>query len=94
MNPFGSTDGNDEEREQKHPYNTNLCVEQEQIDDLAVMSREYERQEAARMTSRVRPDNDSNKSRETTEPYINELIPVNHHPPRRHQTHHARGRGR
>jgi hypothetical protein len=65
--------------------------EQEQIDDLAVMSREYERQEAARMASRARLDS---KSKETTEPYINELIPVNHHAPRRHPGHHVRGRGR
>ncbi|KAL4952776.1 hypothetical protein BDW69DRAFT_195398 [Aspergillus filifer] len=39
----------------------------EQINDLAIMSREYERQEALRMTG------DSNAQ---SEPYINEIIPV------------------
>ncbi|KAL4785715.1 hypothetical protein BJX76DRAFT_355933 [Aspergillus varians] len=39
----------------------------EQINDLAVMSREYERQETLRMAG------DSNSQ---SEPYINEIIPV------------------
>ncbi|KAL1962085.1 hypothetical protein VTN77DRAFT_613 [Rasamsonia byssochlamydoides] len=52
----------------------------EQINDLAVMSREYERQEAARMTNRACVDN---AGRQSSEPYINEIIPVNQRPPRR-----------
>ncbi|KAI9374790.1 hypothetical protein BJX61DRAFT_259072 [Aspergillus egyptiacus] len=39
----------------------------EQINDLAVMSREYERQETLRMAGDSNPD---------SEPYINEIIPV------------------
>ncbi|KAL4768160.1 hypothetical protein BDW60DRAFT_133925 [Aspergillus nidulans var. acristatus] len=48
----------------------------EQINDLAIMSREYERQEALRMAG------DSNSQ---SEPYINEIIPVRlpSGPPRR-----------
>lgn len=53
---------------------------QEQINDLAVMSREYERQEAARMSSRACGDG---TSRQSSEPYINEIIPVNQRPRRR-----------
>ncbi|KAL1987884.1 hypothetical protein VTN96DRAFT_1868 [Rasamsonia emersonii] len=52
----------------------------EQINDLAVMSREYERQEAARMSSRACGDG---TSRQSSEPYINEIIPVNQRPRRR-----------
>ncbi|KAJ5793617.1 hypothetical protein N7457_000216 [Penicillium paradoxum] len=44
----------------------------EQIDDLMVMSREYEKQEATRMAH-----NASNDSSGTQEPYINEIIPIN-----------------
>ncbi|BDD56969.1 hypothetical protein MAP00_002383 [Monascus purpureus] len=42
----------------------------EQIDDLAAMSREYERQETVRMAG----NNGNFDSR--SEPYINEIIPV------------------
>jgi hypothetical protein len=45
----------------------------EQINDLAVMSREYERQEAARMANHAGVEG---TARHTAEPYINELIPV------------------
>lgn len=45
---------------------------QEQIDDLAVMSREYEKQEAVRMTGQSVTGNVNND-----EPYINEIIPMN-----------------
>ncbi|KAL4810265.1 hypothetical protein BDV18DRAFT_130631 [Aspergillus unguis] len=58
----------------------------EQINDLAVMSREYERQEALRMAG------DSNPQ---SEPYINEIIPVrlSSGPPRRRGDYDSR-RGR
>lgn len=46
---------------------------QEQIDDLAVMSREYERQEALRMAGDASADSSSREA----EPYINEIVPVN-----------------
>ncbi|PLB52872.1 hypothetical protein P170DRAFT_434598 [Aspergillus steynii IBT 23096] len=44
----------------------------EQIDDLAVMSREYERQESLRMTG----DSIIDRSARQSEPYINEIVPV------------------
>ncbi|KAJ5239482.1 hypothetical protein N7468_004101 [Penicillium chermesinum] len=47
---------------------------QEQIDDLAAMSREYEKQEALRMTQNA--SNAGNDPSRHSEPYINELIPV------------------
>jgi hypothetical protein len=52
---------------------------QEQIDDLAAMSREYEKQEALRMTNQ-------NAGHDThDEPYINELIPVDPNRSRRRE---------
>ncbi|KAL2800909.1 hypothetical protein BJX66DRAFT_102371 [Aspergillus keveii] len=59
----------------------------EQINDLAVMSREYERQETLRMAG------DSNSQ---AEPYINEIIPVRliTGPPRRRPGEYGSGRGR
>ncbi|KAJ5808347.1 hypothetical protein N7474_009616 [Penicillium riverlandense] len=59
--------------------------EQEQIDDLAAMSREYEKQEAVRMTnhgnnissSSTASNNGGGSShRQQAEPYINEIVPV------------------
>lgn len=44
----------------------------EQIDDLAAMSREYERQESLRMAS----DSIVDGSPRNAEPYINEIVPV------------------
>ncbi|KAL2835628.1 hypothetical protein BJY01DRAFT_238714 [Aspergillus pseudoustus] len=59
----------------------------EQINDLAIMSREYERQETLRMAG------DPNSQ---TEPYINEIIPVRltTGPPRRRTGEYGSGRGR
>lgn len=67
-----------------------MRLTREQIDDLATMSREHERREAARMASRACVDS---TSKESAEQYINELIPVHHHAPRRQQNHSVRGRG-
>ncbi|PWY84541.1 hypothetical protein BO94DRAFT_102216 [Aspergillus sclerotioniger CBS 115572] len=44
----------------------------EQIDDLATMSREYERQESLRMAGDAGTSNSTRQS----EPYINEIVPV------------------
>lgn len=60
---------------------------QEQINDLQIMSREYERQEAARMANRAYIDGGS---RQSSEPYINELIPVSQHSRRRPAQYDAR----
>lgn len=53
----------------------------DQIDDLAVMSREYEKQEATRMTHNTSGSSTSSSSSDNsatqTEPYINEIIPIN-----------------
>ncbi|KAJ5493124.1 hypothetical protein N7539_001870 [Penicillium diatomitis] len=57
---------------------------QDQIDDLAAMSREYEKQEALRMTThsssasiQISPGaGGDGSSRRSSEPYINEIIPV------------------
>lgn len=50
---------------------------QEQIDDLAAMSREYEQQEALRMTQNTNNTSSAGHgSSRQSEPYINELIPV------------------
>ncbi|EPS29809.1 hypothetical protein PDE_04759 [Penicillium oxalicum 114-2] len=57
---------------------------QDQIDDLAAMSREYEKQEALRMTTQcsgpsttpITSSIGDGSSRRSSEPYINELIPV------------------
>jgi len=56
----------------------------EQIDDLAAMSREYERHEAARMTNR------EPSPRQSADQYINELIPVGQRPARRQTPFEAR----
>ncbi|CAI7618819.1 unnamed protein product [Penicillium glandicola] len=54
---------------------------QEQIDDLAVMSREYEKQEATRMTHNISgastASSSSDNSAIQSEPYINEIILIN-----------------
>ncbi|KAF3386353.1 hypothetical protein F1880_001061, partial [Penicillium rolfsii] len=60
---------------------TGMPLTRDQIDDLAAMSREYERQEALRMTNQSpsagASSNSSNgSSRQPPEPYINEIIPV------------------
>ncbi|BCS22423.1 uncharacterized protein APUU_30648S [Aspergillus puulaauensis] len=59
----------------------------EQINDLAVMSREYERQETLRMAGESNPQ---------SEPYINEIIPVRmpSGPPRRQPGEYESRRGR
>lgn len=49
---------------------------QEQIDDLASMSREYERQEALRMSQNSSTSSTISNDSRQSEPYINELIPV------------------
>ncbi|CAG7936712.1 unnamed protein product [Penicillium nalgiovense] len=53
---------------------------QEQIDDLAVMSREYEKQEATRMAHNSSSGSTSSSSSDNSvtqsEPYINEIIPI------------------
>ncbi|KAJ5489882.1 hypothetical protein LT330_003234 [Penicillium expansum] len=53
----------------------------EQIDDLAVMSREYEKQEATRMAHNTTGSSTSSSSSDNSatqpEPYINEIIPLN-----------------
>ncbi|KAJ5284062.1 hypothetical protein N7505_002042 [Penicillium chrysogenum] len=52
----------------------------EQIDDLAVMSREYETQEATRMAHNSSGASTSSSSSDNSvaqsEPYINEIIPI------------------
>ncbi|KAJ6018965.1 hypothetical protein N7522_001032 [Penicillium canescens] len=60
----------------------------EQIDDLATMSREYERQEAVRMahnngTATSSPGSDKSTYHTTHETFINEIIPINTPAPRR-----------
>ncbi|KAF3404155.1 hypothetical protein DPV78_002896 [Talaromyces pinophilus] len=70
-----------------------MPLTREQINDLAVMSREYERQEAARMTTHAGLDGSC--SGQASEPYINEPIPVHQRPqarrnPRRFDTRRAR----
>ncbi|KAJ6083196.1 hypothetical protein N7467_007331 [Penicillium canescens] len=60
----------------------------EQIDDLATMSREYERQEAARMahnngTATSSPGSDKSTYHTSHETFINEIIPINTPAPRR-----------
>ncbi|KAL4897086.1 hypothetical protein BDV59DRAFT_169773 [Aspergillus ambiguus] len=57
----------------------------EQIDDLALMSREYERQETLRMAGETVMD--------SSETYINEIVPVRNQPRRRAvETESRRGR--
>ncbi|OGE48118.1 hypothetical protein PENARI_c032G00477 [Penicillium arizonense] len=61
---------------------------QEQIDDLATMSREYERQEAARMahnngTATSSPGTDKSTYHTSHETFINEIIPISTPAPRR-----------
>lgn len=75
--------------------------EQEQIDDLAAMSREYEKQEALRMTnqanntsssSSIASNNGSGSSdRQQSEPYINEIVPVDSGRTRRRTESDSRG---
>ncbi|KAJ5235203.1 uncharacterized protein N7469_004371 [Penicillium citrinum] len=50
-------------------------ITREQIEDLANMSREYEKQEALRMSHQNGTGN-NNASAQPAEPYINEIIPV------------------
>ncbi|KAJ5386043.1 hypothetical protein N7509_008584 [Penicillium cosmopolitanum] len=65
-------------------------ITREQIEDLATMSREYEKQEALRMTHQNGSGNgngsrngNGNGSGQSGEPYINEIIPVDSSRPRR-----------
>ncbi|EED19425.1 conserved hypothetical protein [Talaromyces stipitatus ATCC 10500] len=62
-----------------------MPLTREQINDLAVMSREYERQEAARMTTHAGLD--TSYSGQASEPYINEPIPVHQRPQARRRPH-------
>ncbi|KAJ5167938.1 uncharacterized protein N7482_003532 [Penicillium canariense] len=66
---------------------TGMPLTRDQIDDLAAMSREYERQEALRMTNQSTTSTSSNvgdgSSRQPSEPYINEIIPVDSNRARR-----------
>ncbi|KAJ5439878.1 uncharacterized protein N7458_010876 [Penicillium daleae] len=60
---------------------TGMPLTRDQIDDLAAMSREYERQEALRMTNQnpgsgATSNIGDGPSRQPSEPYINEIIPV------------------
>ncbi|KAE8352586.1 hypothetical protein BDV28DRAFT_123201 [Aspergillus coremiiformis] len=63
---------------------------QKQIDDLAAMSREYERQETLRMVG----DSTVDGSPRHTEPYINEIVPVRTSGPRRRAFEYETRRGR
>lgn len=69
----------EKEKENRTLHITN-CSEQEQIDDLAVMSREYEKQEATRMAHNSSGASTSSSSSDNSvaqsEPYINEIIPI------------------
>lgn len=57
------------------------------------MSREYEKQEAARMTSQSHNSNGSGvSSRQSAEPYINELVPIEPSRARRNPEPEIRGR--
>lgn len=57
------------------------------------MSREYEKQEAARMASQGHISNGNGaSSRQSSEPYINELIPIETSRGRRHPEPETRGR--
>lgn len=57
------------------------------------MSREYEKQEAARMTSQSHNSNGSGvSSRQSSEPYINELVPIETSRGRRNPEPEIRGR--
>ncbi|CAG8180866.1 unnamed protein product [Penicillium salamii] len=69
---------------------------QEQIDDLTAMSREYEKQEATRMTHNSSNTSNAsasseNSTNQSNEPYINEIIPVNPPGPRRRTEPDSRG---
>lgn len=66
------------------------CRFKEQINDLAVMSREYERQEAARMSTNAGMN--SSCAGQTTEPYINEPIPVHQRPQARRRPYRVESR--
>ncbi|KAJ5541312.1 hypothetical protein N7494_006388 [Penicillium frequentans] len=72
---------------------TGVPLTREQIEDLATMSREYEKQEAARMTSQSHNSNANGvSSRQSSEPYINELIPIETSRGRRNPEPEIRGR--
>ncbi|KAJ5095385.1 hypothetical protein NUU61_004741 [Penicillium alfredii] len=63
-------------------------ITREQIEDLAAMSRDYERQEALRMTHHSSSSSSSSEgsTRQSSEPYINEIIPVDQPRARRRPT--------
>ncbi|KAJ5341423.1 hypothetical protein N7541_010547 [Penicillium brevicompactum] len=69
----------------------------EQINDLTAMSREYEKQEATRMThnnsntSTPSTSSDYSSHQSSNEPYINEIIPINTSGPRRRTEPESRG---
>ncbi|GFF37024.1 conserved hypothetical protein [Aspergillus udagawae] len=65
-------------------------IPQEQINDLAIMSREYERQESLRMTGDILTPSSCRES----EPYINEIVPVRTFGCRRQPVDHGGRRGR
>ncbi|KAJ5132780.1 hypothetical protein N7448_006938 [Penicillium atrosanguineum] len=67
---------------------TGVPLTREQIDDLAAMSREYEKQEALRMTNQ----NTASDGARQLEPYINELIPVDPNRSRRREPESRGGR--
>ncbi|KAJ5155527.1 hypothetical protein N7492_008330 [Penicillium capsulatum] len=71
-------------------------ITREQIEDLAAMSHEYEKQEALRMTSQTSVSSSYNysdgASRQSSEPYINEIIPVDTSRTRRRVESESRGR--
>ena len=68
-------------REREPNINNTNSSKQEQIDDLAVMSRDYEKQEATRMAHNTSGASTSSPSSDNpaaqSEPYINEIIPIN-----------------
>lgn len=65
---------------------TGVPLTREQIDDLAAMSREYEKQEALRMTNQKTTGHNTHEgSSREPEPYINELIPVDPNRSRRRE---------
>ncbi|EBA27461.1 uncharacterized protein AFUA_3G11355 [Aspergillus fumigatus Af293] len=72
------------------PYTYQVNDYLEQINDLAAMSREYERQESLRMTGDVLSPHSCRES----EPYINEIVPVRAFGHRRQPVDHGGRRGR
>ncbi|GFG10182.1 conserved hypothetical protein [Aspergillus lentulus] len=67
-----------------------MPLTREQINDLAIMSREYERQESLRMTGDILTPHSCRES----EPYINEIVPVRAFGHRRQPVDHGGRRGR